>query len=66
MAAKKRYYPNRVSRNERLAFQLVNDNKIKVIDFRQERRQHGYNITRTERLADFLVQKIKFPNLKLF
>jgi hypothetical protein len=65
VAAKKRYYPHRVSRNERLAFQLTSDRKVKIVDFRHTRRQHGHNITRGERLADFLIQKkIKYPLLK--
>jgi hypothetical protein len=55
MAHRKNYYPNRVSRNERLAFQLLDDPKIHIVNFRDsERRRKNRKVTKHMMLGDFI------------
>ena len=53
MAQRKNYYPNRVSRNERLAYQLLEDRKIDVINFRKKgNKTNNYLV-----LGDFILRR---------
>jgi hypothetical protein len=62
--ARKMYFPHRVSRNERLAFQMKDDPKMIITPVRKKRAGKGY-LLHTERLAEFCFYK-KYSRIHLF